>query len=161
MSKKMLKRSLALGALMAFVITGSAYAETVKYTDNVSYTDGLETSSSAAFDVNLDKYKLTVENSDGKGINAWCASVKIKGETGSVVEVDAATYGLFAHSYGKSIEIDADSVIIKSGENNTVHAQSPITINGNIIKLSKTTNSSSNIIQTENSPNANSKITCG
>ena len=27
MSKKMLKRSLALGALMAFVITGSAFAE--------------------------------------------------------------------------------------------------------------------------------------
>jgi len=161
MSKKILKRSLALGALMAFVITGSAYAETVKYTDNVSYTDGLEISSSAAFDVNLDKYKLTVENSDGKGISTWCASVKIKGETGSVVEVDAATYGLFAHSYGKSIEIDADSVIIKSGTNNTVHAQSPITISGNIIKLSKTTNSSSNIIQTENSPNANIKITGG
>jgi len=37
MSKKILKRSLALGALMAFVITGQAWAaDVVRLTDNTT-----------------------------------------------------------------------------------------------------------------------------
>lgn len=38
MSKKMIKRSLALGALMAFVITGNALAAEVTVTDS-SFTE--------------------------------------------------------------------------------------------------------------------------
>ena len=40
MSKKMMKRSLALGALMAFVITGSAFAESVPTDNNPISQDG-------------------------------------------------------------------------------------------------------------------------
>ena len=39
MAKKILKRSLALGALMAFVITGSAMAEYVRVSESVQLDD--------------------------------------------------------------------------------------------------------------------------
>lgn len=46
MSKKMLKRSLALSALMAFVITGSAYAHVINEDGDYS-TEGKGTGSLA------------------------------------------------------------------------------------------------------------------
>ena len=43
MSKKILKRSLALGALMAFVITGSAFAEVILGTGDYAVPEGVHT----------------------------------------------------------------------------------------------------------------------
>ena len=72
MSKKILKRSLALGALMAFVITGSAFAaETLtanRTVDGIVYTDfdgwydpsGVGTGESGEKEWNLNGNTLTV-----------------------------------------------------------------------------------------------------
>ncbi len=59
MSKKMLKRSLALGALMAFVITGSAYAETIKLAeDTVVSNNGTNQYYSGYNNVDLNGFDL-------------------------------------------------------------------------------------------------------
>ena len=72
MSKKMMRRSLALGALMAFVITGQAWAATLSgeitgsgnktYTDDSASATVIDTATIKGYD------NLTIESTSGNAI---------------------------------------------------------------------------------------------
>ncbi|MBQ7884034.1 MAG: hypothetical protein IJ320_06750 [Phascolarctobacterium sp.] len=85
MSKKMLKRSLALGALMAFVITGQAWAE--------EFTNGLN-----AHKENLTFDSLSVTGPDGStGVyNANAKKLMVTGSSYIDVERDSDLTGIYA-----------------------------------------------------------------
>ena len=99
MSKKMMKRSLALGALMAFVITGSAWAEEYVYDGNIITTVDVNIGNSStntvvngyvdteeSCTVTIDGYKTTING----GIYAY------------------STYG------GDTINVKGNDIIIKN-----------------------------------------------
>ena len=83
MAKKILKRSLALGALMAFVITGSAMAENLMITNGNYTLNGNETYDKVDIDFSSTDYALK-----GNGVltakeyirlSAFCSNLKTEG----------------------------------------------------------------------------------
>ena len=133
MSKKILKRSLALGALMAFVITGSAYAENRTGDVASGWTLTGDYTANGIFDVynggdsdpkypregrawNLEKYTLKVT-----GVNSWSnskAAISIynpefTGKEGSVLQISnvdgSALEGKGVDGFGT---IDVDKLIV-------------------------------------------------
>ena len=110
MSKKMLKRSLALGALMAFVITGSAMAaevnETIKPSEIGNYTaDG-------SLSVNVG----TGVNGISAGNSTSDSSVNVSLTGNLVVNSGATGIGLRAENDNVAVEsvIKADNIYINS-----------------------------------------------
>ena len=140
MSKKILKRSLALGALMAFVITGSAMAawNTNDYSTRVNpdgvkwnFTDNVINSGvddcddtpddNGDYDVNENDYNGINVNMSGKdwiinssdqiGIIACFPNARITG--GGKLQITSSNRGIhFRHNNNR---IEVDSLIIKSG----------------------------------------------
>lgn len=117
--KKTMKRSLALGALMAFVITGSAMAGSTKILDRDGKThDYLE-------NVHVTSYVVTTKES-GKVVGVIGAYVdkesvaNIEGNIASLnLEHDLTVYGFRTNSkgvvnFGNSSVIDSVDIIVKS-----------------------------------------------
>ena len=116
MSKKMLKRSLALGALMAFVITGQAWAETKVLSQNESVTSSIG-SRSLYKDIDLKGYKLDVQVSSNwaienpSGLNIIDSS---DGKTGTLNIVNTKGTGLGALNGGT---VNVGSLFVESSSN--------------------------------------------
>ncbi|MBQ8418178.1 MAG: autotransporter outer membrane beta-barrel domain-containing protein [Phascolarctobacterium sp.] len=116
MSKKMLKRSLALGALMAFVITGQAWAETKLLSQNESVTSSIG-SRSVYKDIDLNGYKLDVQVSSNwaienpSGLNIIDGS---DGKTGTLNIVNTKGTGLGALNGGT---VNVGSLFVESSSN--------------------------------------------
>ncbi|MBR1975834.1 MAG: autotransporter outer membrane beta-barrel domain-containing protein [Phascolarctobacterium sp.] len=163
MSKKILKRSLALGALMAFVITGSAYAENRTGDVASGWTLTGDYTANGIFDVynggdsdpkypregrawNLEKHTLKVT-----GVNSWSnskAAINIHnpeftGKEGSVLQISnvdgSALEGKGVSGFG-TIDVDklivnVTDVAIYRSDNATdvIH-----NINANVIDLTST-----------------------
>ena len=142
MSKKMLKRSLALGALMAFVITGSAFAEaTVTDVYNVD-GDNREVRLSVTGTVGkieVDSWNLSTvigDNEDGNpttageyavaiGHNATAAKNSVAigsngNENGTRAEVDSVAVGSGAKVYAEKGSAFGREAWVKDGATNSV-----------------------------------------
>ena len=143
MSKKMLKRSLALGALMAFVITGSAMAAEL----TIEYDNGTYTATGTGIQGSLE----VKEDDDGlytglKNVN-WAGSLNVY--SGGVWETPKESYGNFtgnAHS-GNVVKITGgnyDRRIIAGysnsadANNNTVYFEGSAAISGEYEKPTHT-----------------------
>ena len=131
MAKKNLKRGLALGALMAFVITGSAVAEDITSSPDKSYIGvsygfgcvppqkgGVETLTSdiiniaTKVEVGADETRAVwARGKDGKG------NTVVLGSESSVINIKASasegfnSYGIFAQDNGK-INVKAKSLLV-------------------------------------------------
>ena len=95
MSKKMMKRSLALGALMAFVITGQAWAASVKNAEINSFT-GSEITVGSEWDTNL-------ESGRAYGIGANVADNYVL-NTGKLLTITNKQTSVATRNYGIVIE---------------------------------------------------------
>ena len=136
MSKKMLKRSLALGALMAFVITGSAMAATTEV-GGIYAHDGLSKPGYS------NQKEWTIATGDVLWINAevestdyavWVGGFNFSGADNGTLKIEAAegksiTYGL-AHS-GK---VDVANLIINT-DSSAILSYGNMNIDANDIKL--------------------------
>ena len=90
MSKKILKRSLALGALMAFVITGSAWAEEVKVGADEALITGEPIKTKIS---DYDVVDAMDGETDGVIKNQRFTEINSKGSTGGVLNTkNAATF---------------------------------------------------------------------
>ena len=124
MSKKMLKRSLALGALMAFVITGSAMAEEEIYITS-SNVDSYVFDSSDGID--LTNYQVSAntgsDTSDKGNIRVY--GINIEGSNGSITLKDMSKLTVTAtDDYATS-----DARSIRLNGNNVLTAEQHITLN--------------------------------
>jgi len=148
MSKKILKRSLALGALMAFVITGSAFAEvnTSDYDTRVNQ-DGFNWSFSndvtnegvknyegyhagqIYVDMNGKNWDI---NYDGIGIDAYTNASGHKIIDGGQLKITTSGMGIFFR--GGSNEINVDSLIVDSG-NFGIQASGNTSITARVIEI--------------------------
>ena len=125
MSKKMMKRSLALGALMAFVITGQAWAvekpaaNTNDYglrlnpggvnwtfTDTVN-NEGVSTENHYSFNspiiVNMNGHDWNINSGDKIGIEAWSGGNKIT--NGGILNINSKQ-GIFFRSGTNEIQVE-------------------------------------------------------
>ena len=96
MSKKMLKRSLALGALMAFVITGSAWAEEEIYigaNSNIPVFDKNDTNGVDLTNYVVNSDSVTTGEAESRiyGINVDKGNCEIVLKDDSVVTIDAGS----------------------------------------------------------------------
>jgi len=122
MSKKILKRSLALGVLMAFVITGNVWANV---TIDLSANDergAIQLFESGALNCNLSDYKLIINAPSSNGIWVNGYAYDIKGSDNSTLQINSAYNGLGAH--GKvdvgTLDITAGCYAIQGYSNNTI-----------------------------------------
>ena len=159
MSKKMMRRSLALGALMAFVITGSAMAapntndystrvnpDGVKwdFTDNVinsgvdDYDDtpddngdyNVDENDCNGINVNMSGKDWIINSSDQIGISASFPNASITG--GGKLQITSSDRGIHFRSSNNRIEVD--SLIIKSG-NFGIQASGNTSITARVIEI--------------------------
>ena len=150
MSKKILKRSLALGALMAFVITGSAFAEkTDKYLEERTLAkdtidSGIQLDKKEwGIRVDMGGYNWTINNTNGTGVSTSSyGSVVIN--NGKELNITAQGNGISSTS-GITLQ-GIDSLVIVS-EKDAIKAYSSTTINVDSINL---TSNTSNGIYIEN-----------
>ena len=113
MSKKMMKRSLALGALMAFVITGSAWAAETTI-DSGTYDNGLVGSMSIQSNHTLNIGEGVIITKGVSGVQAACSS---KDVTSNTINITGATIntGVLAgqgakNSYNNIINLTSGTV---------------------------------------------------
>ncbi|MBQ7759700.1 MAG: hypothetical protein IJ376_01100, partial [Acidaminococcaceae bacterium] len=145
MSKKILKRSLALGALMAFVITGSAWAgeltsnevgaDGFKIIGGIGNQDGLPSGETTDGNWKLNGYKLIVNKEAKYGYAVYANGYSFQGDAGSTLEIKASdgneklTYGL-----GVDGTIKVDNLIIES-ESRAIYGAAPTTITAKNISI--------------------------
>ena len=124
MSKKMLKRSLALGALMAFVITGSAMAAELNINSEAVYNDwkdgGIE-------GWTLDSYK------------AMCYEGSAKNDNKIIIAYDGEYEGLLAVATVSGDNVSNNNVTINAG---TYWADAQFEVNGAYLLNGKAANNS-------------------
>ncbi|MBQ7759972.1 MAG: autotransporter outer membrane beta-barrel domain-containing protein [Acidaminococcaceae bacterium] len=130
MSKKMLKRSLALGALMAFVITGSAMADSVSINESSDTgLRGIDYSDTPGLDL-TGISSVTVSNTGtggATGVNLENKSSATLGEiTITSTSANANGFG-FRLIYGSEVK---DGVTSISGNTVVVNGNANITANG-------------------------------
>ena len=128
MSKKMMKRSLALGALMAFVITGSAMAHSINETGDYS-TEGKGNGSLAygplPHSVNVGG-KLTIISPTDVGIQGY-------GDvTAQEIVIDTYTTGIDGTKNDGNLNVSADKITITNKQDNGIQLNGGIGTNINV-----------------------------
>lgn len=114
MSKKMLKRSLALGALMAFVITGSAWAENSSE-ENETTRYGIEVNSGTHNCGNL-VYNLTDSGDRSVGIHAHNNDVEVKADILSATVSNASFAAGVEATDGATVELGKATLTVSANE---------------------------------------------
>ena len=122
MSKKMLKRSLALGALMAFVITGSAWAGDGNFPEETPYKGPvyMDELSSIDFDTTLTYKNITIDNSGKRATgDKECQAVVSMTSNDVLKAIDSITIiasnsGICSYNSGSNIYVSARDIAIKN-----------------------------------------------
>ena len=134
MNKKIMKRSLALSALMAFVITGSALAAPTPFVDlqdnDYDHPSIISWAPTSPVVIKLNDYALTI-NSSGRGIAIGEWPYQIEGSELSQLTINSAGTGLGNRGTVDigTLNINADSgFAVEAGGNTTITA-SDITLN--------------------------------
>ena len=124
MSKKMMKRSLALGALMAFVITGSAMAAEVvdKPETSVSYVGVAEDNAHATKVQFVGSEVLTSGNYGVDNIVSY--NVNVNAEKQNEVNGGVFAFRINNHdsvvTYGNEVIVDAKTSVKGTGNNSLI-----------------------------------------
>ncbi len=129
MSKKMIKRSLALGALMAFVITGSAMAADVTFNKGVYvHNDYLSKCNYFEFEeliADKDVQNIIINSTSGNGITAhYLAGGRVEGKPdntyvninkpNSDLTINASDHGIYFYNQST---VDVKDLSIDAGKN--------------------------------------------
>ena len=147
MSKKMMKRSLALGALMAFVITGSAMAATTLTDENtvtgVMQVSGIHNSESGQCGAkekiwNLADKELWITSNAGcahaKDYAVWAERFSFTGEEGSTLRIAASEGNSITYGLAFSGNVDVDNLIIETSSS-AILSYGNMSIDANSIQL--------------------------
>lgn len=129
MAKKILKRSLALGALMAFVITGSAMAEetTIGTSGSVNNIADVYAGNNTKVNVLGSKINITYPNNysvyaDNGYLKGNAAEIYLGEDNTSSITIDNAEIGILALNNGSVIDIKGNELIINSVTDRAIHA---------------------------------------
>ncbi len=145
MSKKMLKRSLALGALMAFVITGQAWAADVVTLEN----GGTVSISDYTGMANTGNYKGVCISTDATIANSNTYSVTIKGSSDAqVIAFQADAFGDRGTDvdvvFEKDVTFYAETDLKGTGNNQvtalSLQGDANVVLNGNVNATAISTN---------------------
>ena len=122
MSKKILKRSLALGALMAFVITGSALAAVQGQSLNLTKNDTISGSAFIKTDGRINSiagnnFDLTVDGGTGTSMafRAYEGSITVNNVNNLVFDGNYTNSGVYASYGGKPFGTPNEGVVTMTG----------------------------------------------
>ena len=112
MSKKMMKRSLALGALMAFVITGSAMAATTELNIGANQVEELNTIR-GSFDIT---------GAEGSTLKVSGDAIVASGTMSGIgtLEVNSSWAAIYGDFTGNSAVIEAKNIKLTGADNNSI-----------------------------------------
>ncbi len=130
MSKKMMKRSLALGALMAFVITGSAWAAETTIGTSGSVNNIADTTVYAGNNTKVNvlgsEINITYPNNysvyaDNGYLENNAAEIYLGEDNTSSITIDNAQIGIIALNNGSVIDIKGAELIINNVTDRAIH----------------------------------------
>ena len=137
-------KGLALGAAMAFVITGNVWAGTLTENNTVNgvYTiggignqDGLPAGATTDGRWDLGDKKLVINKEAQYGYAVWANNYSFTGADGSVLEIKATEGNKLTYGLGVNGSVNVDSLTIES-VSNAIYAAATTNITANNIDIS-------------------------